>query len=48
MAKISKKPAPGISDEERKINLMKVGQGLRKHKQSGGFYTVKKDKQRKP
>jgi hypothetical protein len=42
MAKISKEPYPSISEKERKTIFAKGGQGLRKHRQSGGFYTVKK------
>lgn len=47
MAKISKEPYPGISEEERKTILAKEGQDLRRHRQSGGFYTVKKTKKSK-
>lgn len=42
MAKISKKPAHGISKEERKMKLAGLGYNLRRNKQTGEFYTVKK------
>lgn len=42
MVKISKEPAPGINKEEREIKLAAVGYGLRKNKQTGGFYLIEK------
>jgi hypothetical protein len=47
MAKISKKPALGINEEERKKRLAEVGYDLRKNIQSGGFHTVKKRQAKK-
>lgn len=47
MAKISKEPTPGISEEERRAMLAKLGCGLRRNKQTGEFYTVKKRQAKK-
>lgn len=42
MAKISKKPAPGTSKEERKTRLAEAGYDLRRNKRTEEFYAVKK------
>jgi hypothetical protein len=47
MAKISKESASGISEEERRINLAKVGFNLRRSKQTGEFYIIKKRQAKK-
>lgn len=47
MAKISKKPALGINEKERKKRLAEVGYDLRKNSQTGGFHTVKKRQAKK-
>jgi len=47
MAKVSKKLASGVSEEERKTILSKLGYGLRKNKKAGDLCIVKKDRRRK-
>ena len=47
MAKVSKKPASGVSEEERKTMLAKLGYGLRKNKRAGDLCVAKKDRRRK-
>ena len=47
MAKVSKKPAPGVSEEERKRILAKLDYDLRENKKTGDFYTVKKRQTKK-
>lgn len=42
MTKVTKEPASGISEEERKRMLEKMGHGLRENKQTGEFHTIKK------
>jgi len=42
MAKISKKPARGVSEGERKEKLAKIGYGLRENKRAGKLCLVKK------
>jgi len=47
MTKISKNSALGISEEERKKSLAEIGYSLRKNKQNGEFYAVKKRQPKK-
>ena len=47
MAKVSKKPAPGVSEEERKRILAKLGYGLRENKRTGDLCAVKKRQTKK-
>lgn len=47
MAKVSKKPAPGVSEEERKTMLAKLGYGLKKNKRTGDLCAVKKRQTKK-
>jgi len=42
MAKISKEPVRGVSEEERKEKLAKIGYGLKENKKTGKLYLVKK------
>ena len=47
MTKVSKKPAPGVSEEECKTMLAKLGYGLRKNKRTGDLCAVKKRQTKK-
>lgn len=47
MAKISEKPALGISEENRKERFAEVSYDLRKNSQTGGFHIVKKRQAKK-
>lgn len=47
MAKISKEPVCGVSEEERKEKFTKIGYGLRENKKTGKLCLVKKSKIKK-
>jgi len=47
MAKVSKKLASGVSEEERKTMLAKLGYGLRENKRVGDLCAVKKRQTKK-
>ena len=47
MAKVSKKPALGVSEEERKRILAKLGYGLKENKRTGDLCAVKKRQTKK-
>ena len=47
MAKVSKKSAPGVSEEKRKRILAKLGYDLRENKRTGDLCAVKKRQTKK-
>ena len=47
MAKVSKKPVSGVSEEERKTMLAKLGYALRENKRAGDLCAVKKRQTKK-